>query len=97
MIIRFYNIRGNARSTDLPMVMPIFRIYNVPDDWGIVPEQRTMEVANALWDSFGSIPVDDDGFTTYHWLYWSAGTDREEVWQWFEDTFRGFRVSDKMP
>lgn len=41
-------------------------------------------IAQTLWRQLGNIPVDDNGVLEENWLHFEAGTDREEVWQWFE-------------
>ncbi len=40
-----------------------------------------------LWQQLGDIPVNDDGEIEEPFLDFEIGTDREEIWQWFEETF----------
>jgi len=40
-----------------------------------------------MWQSLGDIPVDDDGMIEVPYLHFEIGTDREEIWHWFEETF----------
>lgn len=40
-----------------------------------------------LWARFGDVPVNDDGKIEEPFLYFKAGTDREEIWSWFEKKF----------
>ena len=40
-----------------------------------------------LWEKLGNIPVDDYGITDLQFLNFPPGTDREDIWHWFEDTF----------
>lgn len=44
----------------------------------------TIEELNKLWDEFSEVPVDNnDGFEReFHGF--KAGTDRMEVWSWFD-------------
>jgi len=43
--------------------------------------------AKELWSQLGDIPVNDDGEIETPFLNFEAGTDREEIWHWFEETF----------
>lgn len=45
------------------------------------------EAAEVLWFEFGNVTVDDDGCIDSDWLDFPAGTDREEIWHWFEEHF----------
>jgi len=59
------------------------------------------EVAVSLWDELGDTPVDDDGcldedFTTHTGEVFEKGTDREEIWQWFESCFKLSVAEDLM-
>jgi hypothetical protein len=45
------------------------------------------EAVKGLWASLGDVPVNDDGEIQIPWGGWQAGTDREEIWHWFEETF----------
>jgi hypothetical protein len=38
-----------------------------------------------LWEALGDIPVNDDGEIEQPFLKWSVGTDREEIWHWFDE------------
>lgn len=40
-----------------------------------------------LWVELGTIPVNDDGITEEQFLHFSRGTQCEDIWHWFEDTF----------
>jgi len=41
----------------------------------------------ALWAELGDIPVNDDGEIQLGFVDFPPGTDREEIWHWFEETF----------
>lgn len=45
------------------------------------------EAAQALWAELGNVPVTDDGELEEAFLHFPKGADREDVWQWFEETF----------
>jgi hypothetical protein len=49
----------------------------------------------ALWADLGDVPVNDDGDIEEEWLGFPAGTDREEIWQWFEEEF-GISVAEDL-
>ena len=41
-----------------------------------------------LWtDILGNIPVDEDEKSELQFLHFPPGTDREDIWHWFEETF----------
>lgn len=41
-----------------------------------------------LWEEFGDIPMDPDTeCIEIDWHGFPAGTHREEIWLWFEETF----------
>lgn len=59
-----------------------------------------LEVAQSLWSELGNIPVNEDdeldedfvnSFTTFF-----KGTDKTEVWHWFEETFNLSVAKDLM-
>ena len=43
-----------------------------------------------LWEEFGDIPINDDDEIEEEFLEFEVGTDRFEIWHWFEDTFDDF-------
>jgi hypothetical protein len=42
-----------------------------------------------LWEQLGNIPVTDEGLIEEDFLHFEIGTDREDIWHWFEDKFDG--------
>lgn len=55
-----------------------------------------MEMLDELWIRLGEIPVDDEDCTDEPFMYWPAGTVREVIWAWFEDSNPEFSVAEKM-
>lgn len=45
----------------------------------------TDEVLGFLWRRLGDTPVDDDGCLTECFMDYEIGTDREEIWSWFDE------------
>lgn len=45
----------------------------------------TDEVLEFLWGMLGDVPVDDDGCLTDCFMGYEIGTDREEIWHWFDE------------
>ncbi len=37
-----------------------------------------------LWDEFSNIAIDEDECITQEFHIFEAGTDRSEIWQWFD-------------
>ncbi|MFK5892209.1 MAG: hypothetical protein QM504_03195 [Pseudomonadota bacterium] len=44
--------------------------------------------SNLLWDELGDVPCDDEGLIEEAFLVYPKGTDREEIWAWFESEFK---------
>jgi hypothetical protein len=55
----------------------------------------TPKSATILWDALGDTPIDDNECIELEYLHFSAGTDREEIWHWFEETF-GLTVAKEL-
>lgn len=54
-----------------------------------------MDVKN-LWNEFGDVPMDPaTECIEEDWCGHPAGTHREDIWRWFEETFN-VRVADLM-
>ena len=52
------------------------------------------EEAKQLWLEFGDLPYNPDSeCIEVEWMDFPAGTHREEIWHWFEETF-GISVYD---
>lgn len=50
---------------------------------------RTSEILEKYWDKLGDIPVDNDGIIQEPFLWWPKGTDREDIWHWFDEKYPG--------
>lgn len=48
-----------------------------------------------LWDTLGDVPIDDCGHIKEQFLHFKPGTNRYEIWRWFEDEL-GVSVHDLM-
>ncbi len=44
-------------------------------------------VAKVLWEAFGNIPIDEDDYIEEPFLHFDVGTDRFDIWLWFEGYF----------
>lgn len=44
--------------------------------------------ARQLWQEFGEVPIDDHDCITCDWRSFAKGTNRFDVWKWFEDFFQ---------
>lgn len=47
-------------------------------------QPMTASGVKALWVEFGNVPVNHDGDLQAPFLHFAAGSDREDVWQWFD-------------
>ena len=43
--------------------------------------------AKELWSQLGDVPVNEDGEIETAFLGFEVGTDREDIWSWFEEEF----------
>lgn len=43
------------------------------------------KVLEQLWDSFGDVTVDTDDNIDVDFLVWEKGTDRFDIWHWFDE------------
>ena len=51
-------------------------------------KEKYSKSAEELWREFGDVPMDPaTECIECDWLIFPAGTHREEIWFWFEDTF----------
>ncbi|HCA5182994.1 TPA: hypothetical protein MW242_002618 [Acinetobacter baumannii] len=41
-----------------------------------------------LWDNLGDIPINDDDEIESNFHIWQSGTDRFEIWHWFDEKFK---------
>ena len=40
-----------------------------------------------MWNDFGETPINDEDELCEPWKQFEKGTNRFDVWHWFEDTF----------
>ncbi len=50
-------------------------------------KQTVTTLCQEIWDDLGNIPVDDDGCIEEDWREFDKGTDRQDIWHWFESTW----------
>jgi hypothetical protein len=46
-----------------------------------------LDTAKELWTILGDIPINEEEEIETAFLHFSVGTNRYEIWHWFEDTF----------
>ena len=49
------------------------------------------EELKKMWEKLGDVSVNDDGEISEVFLEFTKGTDREEIWMWFEE--QGFNLA----
>ena len=49
-----------------------------------------------LWNLFADTPVNDNGLIEEPFLGFPEGTDREDIWHWFEDSNPNFICGEVM-
>ena len=45
----------------------------------------TFEKLEKLWEEFADIPIDEEECIDNDFYYWKKGTDRFEIWHWFDE------------
>lgn len=48
-----------------------------------------IETLERWWAELGDIPVNDNGIIQESFLWWRKGTDREDIWRWFDEKYSG--------
>jgi len=46
-----------------------------------------LQQAKVLWSELGDTTTDEDGNIDVPFQSFPVGTDREDIWSWFEETF----------
>ena len=59
-------------------------------------EKESNEYSKELWKRLGDIPVNDNDETEEVFLHFGIGTDRQEIWHWFEEEFKVSVADDLM-
>lgn len=67
-------------------------VYDV--DETVIPTNRSVQVLYPLWDRLTDVPVTDDGLLDESFEQFARGTDRNEVWHWFEAQNPDFIVGE---
>lgn len=57
---------------------------------------KTLEELQVLWDELGDIPVNNNDEIEKDFLDFPAGTDKFEIWHWFDDQCPNGLVRDLM-
>lgn len=63
---------------------PFEEFYPALREYGAEPK-----ALETFWNELGDIPVDDDGIIQESFLWWPKGTDREDIWHWFDEKYPG--------
>lgn len=57
---------------------------------------NNLEMAKILWEEFGNVPIDDNDNIACWWRSFGKGTNRFEIWHWFEEFFEISVAEDLM-
>lgn len=61
----------------------INEIWNIA--MGITKAPCTIEILRRMWELFEDIPIDEEEDIDLDFLLWEKGTDRYEIWHWFDE------------
>lgn len=56
------------------------------DTIACIMDQEQLE---KLWEAFGDIGIDDDDNITEPFMDWPEGTNRFDIWHWFDAQYDG--------
>lgn len=88
-----WEISPNAKTLKEMSMLPVeipFGYFKVnPKDLSSIINDKgnKMLLAERLWESLGNVPVNDEDELDEPFLDFPKGTDKFEIWHWFEDTF----------
>lgn len=100
-IIKEYALEGNTRCISFQELKELivkiaenFESLHGNSDWREldyneeIVKYTNKELAKELWNRFGEVPMNPDTEEIeLEWRYFPAGTHREKIWHWFEETF----------
>lgn len=61
----------------------INQIWNIA--MGITKAPCTIEILRRMWKLFEDIPIDEEEDIDLDFLLWEKGTNRYEIWHWFDE------------
>ncbi|MDR1459501.1 MAG: hypothetical protein LBI60_04740 [Bacteroidales bacterium] len=73
-----YPVEDNNRLDDIFTSVPLTITFDFRQN---ISFDRLKE----MWMEFGDIPIDDDECIESDFYHWPVGTDRYEIWHWFDD------------
>jgi len=96
--------RGEVRySNKLSDYLQNSELQSVKTDFDTTERFAKKALAVYLWEKLGDIPVNDEGDLDEPFLeawegkpLFEVGTDREDIWRWFEDEFDVLVAEDLM-
>ncbi len=50
-------------------------------------KEKYTKTPQELWDELGDIPVDENDELETPFLHFEVGTDKFDIWHWFEEEF----------
>ena len=57
-------------------------------------KQDQQKPVREMWEEFGNVPVNNDNEIEQDFYHFEKGTDRDEVWHWFEEIDPTFSVGE---
>ena len=58
--------------------------------------KKTLKELKQLWEEFGNVPIDNNDNIEKAFLDFPKGTDRFEIWHWFDEQCPNGVVRDLM-
>ena len=53
--------------------------------YSYITEEEYNNTLDKMWEQFGDIPVNKDGtIIEEDFYYWVKGTEKEDIWHWFD-------------
>ena len=61
---------------------------------GSTLEQFPLEILRHMWQLFGDVPLNTNEEIDHSFLFWKKGTDRMDIWHWFDEQCPNGLVED---
>lgn len=57
---------------------------------------KTLDELQKMWEEFGNIPINEKEQIVFNFYSWPAGTEREDIWHWFDENCPNNLYNDLM-
>lgn len=76
---------GNSLEIDINWINWFFKDKHEDLRSSIRIDKVSFSQLKELWETLSDIPVDNNDCIEQNFLWWSAGTDKFDIWHWFDE------------